>query len=136
MSSSWNIGKFGQGRLVRIIALLFLIHAGADLVFPQLCSEEPLGLTMSQSFAATDDRNIGYLAASARFTSSNESGENPRREESPREEDCFCCCTHVMPSLLFVDTSVADAKLGKNIQPNVAIISVPLNTPDHPPRFV
>lgn len=135
MSSSWNIGKFGQGRLVRVIALLFLIHAGADLVFPQLCSEEPLGLTINQAFAATEESNISYQAAAGRFRGSNESGENPRREESPREEDCFCCCTHVMPSSLFVDSSVVDANLGKSFQPHLSIISAPLNTPDHPPRF-
>lgn len=135
MKPRCDISKFSKGRLVRAVAVLFLLHTGADLVFPQLCNEEPVGISMNQSLRATDDGSGDYQSAPASLPATNESGENPRREESPREEDCFCCCTHVMPSSLFVDTSVVDANLGKSFQPHVSIISAPLNTPDRPPRF-
>ena len=130
----YNIGKFSKGRLVRAVALLFLLHTGADLVFPQFCSEEPAGIAMNQSFVATNEAKSNYQSFAIGLPSSNESGENPRREDPPRDEDCFCCCTHVMPSPLFVDPSIADANLGTSIQPNVSIAPAPLNTPDHPPR--
>jgi len=136
MNSAWNIGKFSQGRLVRAIALLFLFHSGADLVFPQLCSEEPFGISMNQTFIATDEANDYYQSIAASLPASNESDQKPRREDRSRDEDCFCCCTHVMPGPLFVEPRVADAHLGKSFQPDVSITSAQLKPPDHPPRFV
>ena len=135
MKTGYSISKFSKGRLVRTVALLFLLHTGADLVFPQLCSEEPVGIAMNQPVVATSEAKSNYQSFAIGLPSSNQSSEMPGSEDPPRDEDCFCCCTHVMPSPLFVDPGVADANLGKSIQPNVSLASAPLNTPDHPPRF-
>lgn len=65
----------------RVIAIVFLLLATADLALPQICGEdsEPLFPTRS--------------AASA-VLPADESGE---REPVPtRAEDCFCCCSHIV----------------------------------------
>ena len=55
MKSGWNIGKLRKGRLVRAVALLFLFHTGVDLLFPQLCSEEPVNITINQSLPVSKE---------------------------------------------------------------------------------
>jgi len=132
-----DIYNLSKGRLVRAVALLFLVHTGADLVFPQLCREEPVGIVLNQSFTVAREEARDQESVAASVQASTERGQNsgPSRESPPRDEDCFCCCTHVMPSPLFVDPGVPHANLGKSIQSSVSVASAPLNAPDHPPRF-
>jgi len=69
---------------VRIVAVMFLLLAGADLAFPEICSEghEPL--------------LEGQTASTVRLTLGDDSGE-PRPQRVPKE-DCFCCCSHIVSS--------------------------------------
>ncbi|MGH9906586.1 MAG: hypothetical protein ACRD8U_13505 [Pyrinomonadaceae bacterium] len=135
MKSRWNIGKLRKGRLVRAVALLFLFHTGVDLLFPQLCSEEPvsgaIGQVLPVSKEATGDVTPSIVAVSV-----NDGFEEKQREEQPpRDEDCFCCCTHVMASGGFVNAESVDLKQPTNSRQNISILSVPPDNPYHPPRF-
>ena len=135
MRSGWNISKLRKGRLVRAVALLFLFHTGVDLLFPQLCSEEPVNIAINQSSPvskeAINDETSGLVAVSL----PNDSGEN-QPSDPPRDEDCFCCCTHVMASPGFVNPGNAELKRPTSLQAEISILSAPPNNPYHPPRFV
>lgn len=135
MYSGWDIGKLSKGRLVPVVALLFLFHTGVDLLFPQLCSEEPVSIAVNQSLPVSKNAINGETSAQFAKSLPNDSGED-RRSDPPRDEDCFCCCTHVMPSPGFVNPESAELKLPNNSTKNALIPSAPLNTPYHPPRFV
>src|ERR1044072_2781882 len=100
MKTSCSVSKLRKGRLVRLVALLFLLHAGVDLLLPQLCTEETVQFdrVLFASKAIGIDQKLTVSAASL----PHESGED-QRPAQPRDEDCFCCCTHVMASLSFVN---------------------------------
>ena len=131
MKSGWHIGKLRKGRLVRAIALLFLFHTGVDLLFPQLCSEEPVNMAVNQSVPreAVNDETSALVAVSM----PNDSGED-QPSDPPRDEDCFCCCTHVMASPGFVNPGNAELKLPTSSQQDLSVLSAPPNNPYHPPR--
>ncbi|HYJ84868.1 MAG TPA: hypothetical protein VEW46_02270 [Pyrinomonadaceae bacterium] len=134
MKSGWNISRFGKGRLVRAIALLFLFHTGVDLLFPELCSEEPVTITVNQSLPGSNetvnDETSGLVAESLPTDSRED-----RRSDPPRDEDCFCCCTHVVPSQAYSNPGDAELKLPNSMQQEISILSAPPNNPYHPPRF-
>ena len=135
MRTGYHIGKFSTGRLVRAIALLFLVHTGADLVFPQLCSEEPVGIVMNQSFSVAEDPVGDYQVVAASVPRSNESSENPRREDPPKDEDCFCCCSHVLPGTITAAIAVTDIRSHVTRVEYLSVLSPPLARAFHPPRF-
>ncbi len=134
MTLGWTISKLGKGRLVRAVALLFLFHTGVDLLFPQLCSEEPVNMAVNQSLPVHKETIYDDTSALVAVSLPNDSGEE-RRSDPPRDEDCFCCCTHVMASRGFVNSENAELKVPTGSQPDTSIFSAPLNTPYHPPRF-
>jgi hypothetical protein len=140
MKSHWSIGELRKGQLVRVVALLFLVHAGVDMLFPQLCSEEAVNVTMSQSstVAKAASRKVSKAAnieASPQIVAAAPYDSEEREESTPRDEDCFCCCSHVMASPRFVNPDTSELKLPARSQLDIAIPSVPLNNPYHPPRF-
>ena len=134
MKSHWNMSKMKKGRLVRAVALLFLFHTGVDLLFPQLCSEEPVNIAMNQSLPVFREASNDDPAKLVAVSLPSDSDED-RPEQPPRDEDCFCCCTHVMASRGFVNPETAELKLPTSSQPNVSVLSAPPNNPYHPPRF-
>ncbi len=131
MAPLLDIRTLAKGRLVRAVALLFLLHAGVDLAFPQLCSEEPIAVVTNQSQDVAD-----YLSESlSAFQASKESSQDQHPQDRPSEEDCFCCCAHVMPSPPFVNPGAADLNLGRDVLPDLSVPAAALNPPYHPPRF-
>jgi hypothetical protein len=70
-------------------------------------------------------------------------GANANRKESPSEptdphsqdEDCFCCCAHIVPGMVFVAPTLMDLKSPVTVQVLAAIPTPPLFRPFHPPRF-
>jgi len=60
--------SFRQSQLLRIIAILFLLHSGVDVLFPQLCNdEEPFGgrLSTSRFSPAADDEVVRAFAVNS-----------------------------------------------------------------------
>jgi len=133
MKLSLNIRKFRRSQLLRVIAMLFLLHSGVDMLFPQLCSnEEAFGGSFSTtSLAATGDVEVRKAFA---VEASSEFPDDQRSDQQHRDEDCFCCCTHVMPSPVFA--SPDNAELVVSISPvhHIFIPAAPSDNPYHPPR--
>ena len=127
-------------KLFRGIVLLFLIHTAAELAFPQFCGE------MTSSFLGSSSVTVAAERLPARTASPSILGEVTQRAEStlpgvpsndsemPRDEDCFCCCTHVVPSPLFVDSETAQLVLLSDIQAPASIPTGSLHAPYRPPR--
>ena len=115
--------------------MLFLLHTGVDLLFPELCSEEVVGAGLSQSLVFSDTESWKDSPAVAASDSKKSKDEQPS-DPQHRDEDCFCCCTHVMPSSLFVSPGNPEFRVQTIAAENSLILSIPLNTPYHPPRTV
>ena len=119
-------------QLLRAVAMLFLVQAGAELLFPELCQEEG---TMSRSvIAAHVSKDKVALAFVVAVSSSPESRDNQIPDHENRDEDCFCCCTHVMPSPVFDPPENLVLKTQDGSPENVFIPTAPTRSPYHPPR--
>ena len=134
MKLALNIREFRRSQLLRVIAMLFLLHAGVDMLFPQLCNEdEPFGGSFSSTWlVATNDTDAGKAFAvdgSSQFP--DDQPNNPQQ----RDEDCFCCCTHVMPSPVFASPDDAELVISRSTVTRVFIPAAPSDNPYHPPRL-
>lgn len=79
------------------VVIFFLLYTGADIALPQyFCSEDFGGRVAASSTALTKPAQNKQLA-SALDKSEVIPSEMPS-EQLPHEEDCFCCCAHVLPS--------------------------------------
>ena len=123
-------------RLIRGIALMFLIYTAMDLAAPGVCRGEALG-----------DGRPGLVAAAKRSTNKTtttsigqkESKTNqPTNEPSQRpsdDDDCFCCCSHVIPGTVIVGVAVTDVRSPSAFLESLSVPSPPLARTFHPPRF-
>ena len=127
-------------KLFRGIVLLFLIHPAAELAFPQFCGEMTRSFFGSGSVAlAAEHIPMGSTSRSIsggviQKAESTLPGVPDKDSELPKDEDCFCCCAHVMPSPLFVDPETAQLVLLFDIQVPASIPTGSVHTPYHPPR--
>lgn len=123
-------------RLARVLALFFLIFTGADISMPQyFCGGEEVGDLPTQSRSAkttiltTDEsRTIAVYSAQE-----SQPGESP--EQVPHEEDCFCCCAHVLLGLSFKTAEYSILKSPRAPAEMDRLLSPPLQSTYHPPRF-
>jgi len=134
MKTRWSISTLKRGRLVKAVALLFLFHTGVDLLLPQLCSEEPVNLTATQTLIASS-RTVSDKVVNSVNPSNPSDSQEDEPSETPQDEDCFCCCTHVMASQGFGNPASAELGLATNLRLDLSILSAPPNNPYHPPRF-
>jgi hypothetical protein len=116
-------------RVVRVIAILFLVYTGADLTSPEFCGEE-MGIP---SFAQTASSTGGRTDA-ASATDASESQDSPS-EPIHSDEDCFCCCTHVLPGHATAPVDVPEFTSLFAALRLIDVASAPLKSPYHPPRF-
>ena len=124
-----------QGSLHRWLAVLFLLFAStdisADIVSTELCCEELSGLascTVDVSTLAQDFDSVAIIGVK-----DNSTPDQPSTP-IPNEEECFCCCSHIIPSVHF---EIADL----DVEPLVsgfANFILPIPPPQsmyHPPRL-
>jgi hypothetical protein len=123
--------------LARVLALFFLIFTGADLFMPQyFCAGEEVGNLPPQSRVAKTNAGTIDESKTVALYSSQESqpGESPERE-APHEEDCFCCCAHVLLGLSFKNAEYSEIKSPRAPAEMPRLLSPPLQSTYHPPRF-
>lgn len=128
--------KKQYGRFVRAVAVFFLLFTGADILMPQyFCDDEIGGIslpTVAASLTAQEHAGDGDPRVGA---DSDDSRSRQPSDTSPHEEDCFCCCAHILPSL-----PVAPGETFQARQPMAAFVNDPLPSPPlqstyHPPRI-
>lgn len=125
-------------RLFRGVVLLFLVYTGFEVAFPQFCGEKAESILGSSSVVfASDgqhsDKTSKSISASA-LKDPRELPRTPQEDRDPKDEDCFCCCAHVVPSPIFVDPQASQLVLLPGIHPEVSIPTASLHAPYHPPR--
>jgi hypothetical protein len=145
-----------HGRVVRAVAVLFLLYTGGDIFLPQyFCRGEEIGgLPLSASVvtdeksaeprrASTDrdstDSNLALTeknsADSALSVSSNPSRPDQHHEQAPHTEDCFCCCAHVLPGFGISGIFNNESSHSVSISELHSLPSPPLPNTYRPPRF-
>lgn len=83
----------GRVRLVRVIALFLLAYSFADILCPQYCCEEMLGL-----YSAGSIIQVGEDPGIPAVSNSQDSRSGQKSGAIPGDEDCFCR-SPVLPSL-------------------------------------
>ncbi len=97
MRNTFNIRSERRRRLTRAVVIFFLLHAGADITLPQYFCREDFGERVAASSTDSIKPAQNEQLASAFNKSDGVPSETPS-EGLPHEEDCFCCCAHVLPS--------------------------------------
>lgn len=122
-----------HGRLTRAVVIFFLLYTGADITLPQYFCPDEFGGRIASPTRSTGGAQKGQLAAAV-DASHDVPSETPP-EQTPHEEDCFCCCAHVLPG-----TNLARAELNElNSTPSViesdSLPSPPVREMFRPPRL-
>lgn len=120
-----------QSYLGRAVALFFILFAFADLSVPQLCCEELGGSSLPSASLASSNNQSDELSLSL---ASGRPQQNPSKNTEESDEDCFCCCSHIVPGSHF---NVALLEM-KSAVTNPADNFLPTSPPDaqfHPPRL-
>ena len=120
-----------QSYVSRGLVIFFFLFTVADLANPHLCAEE-MGL------AALPSATVKCPAVDQTIIASSKDSSNSHREDAPApahsEEDCFCCCSHIIPSQNFIVHNV----LPESSDTDSIVLMLPTGLPDqhyHPPRL-
>ena len=112
-----------------LLAMAFFDMAIVDLFFPQLCGDDQVSFLAAGPGESTE-KVAGEFAAPG----NHDSQPDQDSHQSTTDEDCFCCCSHIIPS---PHVSVA-ALNGPPPPDDPAIASLPSPPPHgpfHPPRL-
>ena len=121
------------------IALFFVLFTLVDISSPRLCCEELGELLDSAARAATvnasavDETTPSDEATLS--TANDDSRPTLPPTQSSNEDDCFCCCSHVLPGLSF-SMAVTHFESPQADPQRDCLLAPPLRTLYHPPRFV
>lgn len=80
-----------HGRRYRLVAIALFIFALADLAYPQSCCDEFLSFFETASV-------VSITSATAECSGAAGSQRDAQSDPAGTQDDCFCCCTHVMPT--------------------------------------
>lgn len=127
--------RIGQSPLARGIAILFLLYTGIDIACPQLCSEELITVASAEETISSDFYGQALVPYQYAVSAREESQRNEVPDQKSQDEDCFCCCAHVLPGTVFVTPAVPERKLIVWIQTEFVTPQSELARPYHPPRF-
>lgn len=132
--------RFGQANgFVRSVATFLVLFAFADIAFPQVFCGEETGAKPCNSQALSAAEPIGDSAVEkkASFNPNNRiinSQQNQLPDQAPHEEDCFCCCAHLLLSDAFSVVGDSDPVAITYAPRYDSPVSPPLQSLDHPPR--
>ena len=132
MLSRSHKGLFSLYILRRGIALFFILFTFGELIIPDICTEELGGLPVRASHPATADaRPADDWGISIHNTESKQEEES---KPSQSGEDCFCCCSHILPSFCLSFPAIAVKTPVEEIREGT-LPTPPIHTLYHPPRF-
>ena len=115
-----------KGRLQYSIALFFLIFTVADILLPQFCNHEDDLIAPITSPNKNLVRNDSQLTPVEIAFRADDSGSQQAPEQTSDTEDCFCCCSHLLPARSFSPGI-------ESIKPSPNRIKIPF-LPAAPPR--
>lgn len=140
MQSGSHTRLIFQCKLYSLIAIFFVVFTFVDISSPRQCCEEFVAFANSAERAATTNSDVLNEAArtdegTPSILSSDSQPTQPATPSSTEEEDCFCCCSHVLPGLSFSVAVVHFNSLKAEPQQD-CLLTPPRRALYHPPRFV
>ena len=121
-----------QQSAVILLLTLAVVDVCADLIAPRSCCEwlTDIGgvLEHSPDLASNARQPEGFVTLEADNDRAKEHGDAPNNEE-----DCFCCCSHFLPSHNF-DLAVVDPRPPDSLLTDARLPSAPPSSKFHPPR--
>lgn len=121
-------------RIVRGLAVLFLLVTLVDIAFPPACCENAELLSAARQNSAL--LGAGAADEATSIPTSSQSGPEQTPDKSCCDEDCCLFCAH----MLLVKAPVAEPALDLNspalVLDQTFIPSPSLDTTYHPPRFL
>lgn len=132
LTENQEVSLMRQGFLHRWFAVLLFIFAfadlSADMVSPQLCCEG-IGNLVVSGVSSTQPANDAIA-----FKAADDFGHEQSSDPLNIEEDCFCCCSHILPSVHF-DVAVLDIKPPTSVLTNASLPTPPPQKTFRPPRL-
>jgi hypothetical protein len=133
MKSHAKINRVAMKRVFRVIAVFFLIYTGLDLTVPGVCSEES-SVPGIVEVSASANPALSILSACIGPQTDLRQDQSPRT--SLTDDDCFCCCTHVLPGNALAAIAAQQLKSAVSDPVSNSLLSPPLQSPFHPPRNI
>ncbi len=127
--SLMRLGRLRRGIAIFLLAMAFFDMAIVDLFFPQLCGDDQVSIL--GAIPVESSERIAYEFAATRNQDSQPVQDS---HQSGTDEDCFCCCSHIIPS-----PQISVGALNCPPRPDdPAITPFPSSSPHgvfHPPRL-
>lgn len=121
--------RLRRGAAIFLLAFAFFDLTVVDIFSPQLCGDEQVSLSLTGPVDSTEE-----VACEAGTSKTHDPQPDQDSHQSPIDEDCFCCCSHIIPS---PHVNVAALNCPPQLDAS-AITSFPLPPPRgafHPPRL-
>lgn len=116
------------------LAVVLLAYASADLcadsVSPQQCCEWMNNLAVSESGNVSSAGDLNVAIAIVASSESEQESSLP----SDTEEDCFCCCGHMLPAIHF-KAPVVEIQTTPVFLTTTFLPAAPPRKKFHPPRL-
>src|SRR5262245_31608485 len=129
MPSLMKPGCLRRGIVIFLVAFAFFDMAVVDLLFPQTCGDQQLSLSGASPVKSNEE-----TAAELKAVNNHDSQPSQDSHQSDADEDCFCCCSHIIPG-----ARLSVATLNDPPRPDdPAVPPLPLAPPHdafHPPRL-
>ncbi len=122
---------------MRGAAVFFLLFTCADIALPQyFCSDDEIGGVTLKGSATTPSAAVDVaLDRTSDPATTDDSDSGWHEDQAPHEEDCFCCCAHVLPSMAFTPVGTSEMRLPSRTLVKDSLPSPPLRGTYHPPRI-
>ena len=91
--SLMRLGRLRRGIAIFLLAMAFFDMAVVDLFFPQLCGDDQVSL-LGSGPVESSEKIVDEFAA----TRNQDPQPIQDSHQSGTDEDCFCCCSHIIPS--------------------------------------
>jgi len=140
--SLMRLYRMRRGMAIFLLVFAFFDLTVVDVFFPQVCEDEQASAALFNLIESPDKptdindsgKSIDKIAAKSLPIQDHDSRSGQDSHQTPADEDCFCCCSHIIPSPHI--NIVALNCLPQLDDP--AIFSLPLphpHGPFHPPRL-
>jgi hypothetical protein len=129
-----SVQKFVKSRRLRrgiaifLLAFAFFDMAIVDVFFPQLCGDEQMSVSVNGPITTSEK-----ITDEVAMTSGRESQSQQNSSPESVDEDCFCCCSHIIPSI-YVNLAGLNAAPRQQDQATASLPSSPPLDTYHPPR--
>ena len=130
MTSNTGVRRY----VMRGVVLLFLFYTVADITYPQFCGEELKNVAFASSSVSN---TIAIQQSEPKLSAAvaNDAQRDQPQNQEPRDEDCFCCCAHVIAGMIFVPPVMPHLKLERLDNEHLATPQNDFENPNPPPRL-